>query len=156
MMPPIPMIRRVLDEDLREFTSKCLHIDPDHDIAWTNIPFASDLKKLHLAVFHMYDETVSASCGEDGFNRISGTYQISIFELLGVGTHRAEMVAASLVEHFYMGRILDACDYEVRITNSWASSGISEETRFHIPVSVNWYSYVQRDQPFSRKFRKEF
>lgn len=143
MRTPTPEIRQCLDNRLRAFLPE-LGLDPARDVAWPNEPFEPDTDRLFLRPTCMFAQTSVASLGTHGFERLQGVYQISVFEVAGNRMDAVESIARKLVDHFRGGTFLDCCGYELRIRTAYMSTGIEDELRYHIPVSVNWYCYAQK------------
>lgn len=139
---PNPEIRRILDNHLRQ-SLPAMGL-ADTDVAWPNIAFDVSVGKLYLAPTCMFGEAKSASLGQDGINRVDGVYQISVFEILNRGMGKAEILAANLV-NLYSGRTFIICESaRLQITSAYSGTGIKQDGRFHIPVSVVWYCLASK------------
>lgn len=143
MKTPITIIRRMFDSEFRLLVTR-LGYDPEKDVSWPNIQFDPDTSRIYFAVSHLYSPTQTASCGIDGFERLSGIYQITIFDLLDKGVANTEKLANVIIDHFRGGTILHSCGVEVRIQNTYLGNSVPEDLRFSYPISVNWYCYAQK------------
>lgn len=142
MRTPYPEIRRCLDAHL-------LAALPGiglaaSDVAWPNAAFAPVAERMYLRPSCVYGETAVASLGEQGFERLTGVYQVSVLEVAGVGLERAERAAAAVTDHFRGGTWLEHGEFTVCIRVSFAGAAVKEEDRLHIPVSVIWRCDTQK------------
>lgn len=126
----------------------------DADVAWPNVSFIPDAGRVYLKPWCLFADTKPVSLGTDGFERLSGVYQISVFDVAGTGLYRAEHIARALADAFRGGTVLgltgtdgsvsvqNGC--EIRISAATAGTARLDDGRLHIPVSVVWTCYVQK------------
>lgn len=138
-----PEIRRALDLHLIAILPQ-LGLDQRQDIAWANIAFEARPDRIYLRPSIMLSPVESVSCGEDGFEKVEGLYQISIFELQNEGLNRAEDMAAKLVDWFRSGTVLMACNNRLVVTKAYYAQPSFDNVRLHLPVTAAWYCYVQK------------
>lgn len=143
MYTPTPNIRRGFDSHLRD-VCPTLGLDWETDVAWPNIEFDPNPDKLYLRPSLILNSTDAASCGEDGFYRTSGVYQVSVLDCINVGLANGEEVAARLVKEFGIMTPITCCGFDLRITSSYMSTPMLDEFRLHIPVSVLWFCYYPK------------
>ena len=140
---PAPEIRQGFDAALQTLCPD-IGLDPGKDVAWFNAAFTPDTKRLYLRPACLFSDTSAASLGEDGFERISGIYQISILEVQGMSLGRAESMAREMVERFRGGTVLSFCGHNVTITTAYYGTPLFEGDRMHLPVSVVWRCYARK------------
>ena len=140
---PTPEIRQCFDGALRDFLPE-LGLTSEADVAWPNSGFDPNVEHLYLRPAFLPGATAAASLGTDGFERLTGVYQISVLEVADVGLSNAEEIARKLVDRFRGGKVLDCCGSRVTITTAYSGTPITEDGRLHIPVSVVWYCYAQK------------
>lgn len=143
MNTPTPHIRRALDIHFQTFLPQ-LNFDWEKDVAWPNIEFEPIADRMYLRPSLLLNPTATVSCGPDGFERIDGIYQISVFDIVNKGIARAEECAAKLVDRFRSGTVVDFGCGHVLITSAYYGSAVPEQTRLHIPVSALFFAYVQK------------
>jgi len=139
---PYPEIRRGLD-------ARLLALLPGigltaADVAWPNAAFAPDPDKLYLRPWCMFGETATASLGPKGFERLTGVYQISIYEVADTGLERSEGMAQAIIDHFRGGTRFEYCGFDLHIRTAYARGATLDDGRLHIPVSVVWRCDTQK------------
>lgn len=143
MRTPTPEIRQCFDSQLQSLLP-ALNLS-DGDVMWENARGRADPKRLYLAPFFLLQPSEAASIGQDGFERLSGIYQVSVFAPRGQGPKQYEAVARDIVDHFRGGQTLSCCeDVEIVITTAYTGSAIFESDRVMCPVSVVWHCYIQK------------
>lgn len=113
-------------------------------IAWPNTSFKPTVGELWLRPTILPAESFPASIGIYGTNRLSGVYQIDIFSPLDAGRRPSVQMVDDIIEHFSRGLTIEVDNLVVHIEESWPSASNAEETWYHTPVNVNWYSYSER------------
>jgi len=144
METPTIEIRQAFDGRLNNALSS-LGLEADQ-VAWMNARFTPKVDTLFIRPHIMFGETKTVSIGSDGFERLVGIYQISVFGVKDTGLSDIEEVAKKLIDLFRSGRVLPLCsDNAVTITSAHCSGPFELDDRPHIPVTVSWYCYVQKD-----------
>lgn len=142
MNAPQANIRKTFDTELQLFCAQA-GLDWRQDVAWPNIEFKANPNKLYLRPYLLYGAAESASLGLDGFHRFTGIYQISVFEVANTGLGQVEELIVKLIERFKAGTVLNACGDRILITSAYQGTPDPED-RLHIPVSIVWNCYSQR------------
>lgn len=143
MRTPTAFVTMMLDHNLRLFVNT-IGLDSERDIAWPNIRFEPDPQRMYVGVSYLFKRTATVSCGVDGFERISGLYQLDIYDIVGKGKSDSMRVAMELVDHFRGGTVLCNECVRVHITSAWMSTPMMEENRYRIPVTVDWWCDSQK------------
>ncbi|MCE7028475.1 phage tail terminator-like protein [Jiella avicenniae] len=70
---------------------------------------------------------------------LKGLFQISVRSPLGVGNNPADEIADALVTLYARGTWITRDGITVRVANSWAAGPFKDDTRWHVPVIVDWF-----------------
>jgi hypothetical protein len=112
------------------------------NVAYENAEYEPTIGTGYLRETLLPAESEQAELGTDGRNRLTGIYQISVFEEVGKGSGAAETKAETLMEAFKRGITLTANGLTVRVDKAWRSPAIQESDWYHVPVSVSWFAYA--------------
>jgi hypothetical protein len=112
------------------------------NVAYENAEYEPESGTGYLRETLLPAEPEQAELGTDGRNRLTGIYQISVFEEVGKGSGDAETKAETLIAAFKRGTTLTANGLTVRIDKAWRSPAIQEKDWYHVPVSVRWFAYA--------------
>ena len=144
MITPTIEIRQAFDSRLNGALPE-LGVTPGQ-VAWTNAKFAPKVGTSFIRPSILFGETRVTSLGEAGFERLNGIYQISVFGVKDTGIADIEKIANDLIELFRGGTVLKLCEGKsLTITAAYCSGPFELDDRPHIPVTVTWYCYVQKD-----------
>lgn len=139
---PTPEIRAYFDQRLLAAIPS-LEITTDQ-VAWFNTPFSPNVDEPYLEPFILYSPTVPTSFGDDGFEQLSGLYQINVQHVKGQGAGPAERIARDLVDEFRGGQRHEADCFTLIIRTAYSGNPVSDNDRLFTPVSVVWLAYVQK------------
>lgn len=142
MTAPQPDIRACFDSELKNLLPQ-LNLTASQ-VAWFNAKFSPDVKKLYIKPTLLLSPTQQVSLGTNGFERVSGIYQISIFALRDVGSASFEAVARGVINYFRAGTKLVYSGVEITVQTSYSGTPLEQEDRVLLPVSIVWFCYVER------------
>lgn len=154
-MTPTPEIRKAFYERLL-----CsLPVGPvgESDIAWPNMPFIPQVERMYIAPWLLFADTVTASLSPEGFEKLSGVFQVSVYGVVNSGEAEIESVARELTDIFRGGTLLQIPGFNpVHIRNAYRSSldfasqndgSVKKGSgRPVITVSANWHQYTQKGE----------
>lgn len=124
-------ISGALDSRLDAFTGS----DP---VAWPNTPYKPVKDTLFLRPTVLPATAAQSGLGASGLDTHTGIYQIDVFAATGDGRGAAEVKADALADHFKRGTDLTYNGLTVRLGNVSRSSGVVNDDRFVISLSVNY------------------
>lgn len=149
MRTPTPEIRQALYGHLLE----ALPIGKicESDIAWPNALFQPVVSRMFLVPSCVFSETETASLSPQGFEKLSGRFQISIYGVLNRGEAEIDEAASVLVDIFRGGTLLPIpCSNPLHIRAAYRSGlrveGSGKSARPVVSVSVNWFQYTQKGE----------
>ncbi len=143
MRTPTPEIRRALDGRLMAALPG-LGLDPAQDAAWPNAAFTPHAERPYVRPNCLFGNTSPAGLGPQGFELLSGVYQVDVLGLSGRGVAQAEELARGLADAFRGGARLVCGEAELRISASSVGPAMHTEGRLRIPVSVRWTCHAAR------------
>ena len=111
-------------------------------IAWENTAYIPVKDTLYLRPTILPALTLQAGLGVTGIDAYIGIYQIDIFAPAGKGRGEAEIKADAVADHFKRGTDLSKNGKTVRLGNVSRNSGIRDEDRFIISISINYMAHV--------------
>jgi hypothetical protein len=111
-------------------------------IAWENIAYKPVKSKLYLRPTHLPAPTVQSGLGTAGIDEYLGIYQIDVFAMAGEGRGKAEAKVDLIADHFKRGTDLLYNGVYVRLGNVSRNSGLIDEDRFVISVTINYMAHV--------------
>tara|TARA_R110002095_G_scaffold212958_1_gene202884 strand:+ start:332 stop:748 length:417 start_codon:yes stop_codon:yes gene_type:complete len=111
-------------------------------IAWENTAYIPVKDTLYLRPTILPALTLQAGLGVNGIDEYIGIYQIDIFAPAGKGRGEAEIKADAVADHFKRGTDLSKNGKTVRLGNVSRNSGIRDEDRFIISISINYMAHV--------------
>ena len=111
-------------------------------IAWENTAYIPVKDTLYLRPTILPALTIQAGLGTSGLDEYVGIYQIDIFAPAGKGRGEAEIKADAVADHFKRGTDLSKNGKTVRLGNVSRNSGIRDEDRFIISISINYMAHV--------------
>lgn len=111
-------------------------------IAWENIPFTPVKNTLYLRPTILPASTIQAALGTNGIDEYLGIYQIDIFAPSGLGRGEAETKADAIADHFKRGTDLSKNGKTIRLGNVSRNTGIKDEDRFVISISINYMAHI--------------
>ena len=139
---PTPEIRAYFDGRLLSFLPS-LGFSKEQ-VAWFNAPFKPAVKVPYLEPFILFSPTVPTSFGDEGFEQLSGIYQINVQHVKGQGAGSAEQISRSLVDEFRGGQRYEAGCFTLIIRTAYCGNPVVDNDRLFTPVSVVWLAYVQK------------
>ena len=154
MNTPTPEIRKALYCRLQN----ALPIGPilPKDVAWPNSPFTPFTNRMYIAPFCLFSDTNAASLGSNGFERLEGIFQISIYGILNRGEADIEELARTLTDLYRAGTVLEVPGWNpVHIIKSYRTSLYLETggsqlnreiPRTTIVVSANLNQFTQKGE----------
>ena len=128
-------ISSALDSQLNTLTGQS-------PIAWENTAYIPVKDTLYLRPTILPASTIQAGLGTSGLDEYIGIYQIDIFAPAGKGRGEAEIKADAVADHFKRGTDLSKNGKTVRLGNVSRNSGIRDEDRFIISLSINYMAHV--------------
>ena len=128
-------ISSALDSQLNTLTGQS-------PIAWENTAYIPVKDTLYLRPTILPALTIQAGLGTSGLDEYVGIYQIDIFAPAGKGRGEAEIKADAVADHFKRGTDLSKNGKTVRLGNVSRNSGIKDEDRFIISISINYMAHV--------------
>ena len=111
-------------------------------IAWENIAYKPVKNTLYLRPTHLPAPTVQSGLGTAGIDEYLGIYQIDVFAMAGEGRGKAEAKVDLIADHFKRGTDLLYNGVYVRLGNVSRNSGLIDEDRFVISVTINYMAHV--------------
>mgnify|MGYP003646012283 FL=1 len=111
-------------------------------IAWENTAYIPVKDTLYLRPTILPASTIQAGLGTSGLDEYVGIYQIDIFAPAGKGRGEAEIKADAVADHFKRGTDLSKNGKTVRLGDVSRNSGIKDEDRFIISISINYMAHV--------------
>ena len=111
-------------------------------VAWENTAYIPVKDTLYLRPTILPALTLQAGLGVNGIDEYIGIYQIDIFAPAGKGRGEAEIKADAVADHFKRGTDLSKNGKTVRLGNVSRNSGIRDEDRFIISLSINYMAHV--------------
>ena len=111
-------------------------------IAWENTPFTPVKNTLYLRPTILPASTIQAALGTNGIDEYVGIYQIDIFAPSGLGRGEAETKADAIADHFKRGTDLSKNGKTIRLGNVSRNTGIKDEDRFVISISINYMAHI--------------
>jgi len=111
-------------------------------IAWENTAYIPVKDTLYLRPTILPALTIQAGLGTSGLDEYVGIYQIDIFAPAGKGRGEAEIKADAVADHFKRGTDLSKNGKTVRLGDVSRNSGIKDEDRFIISISINYMAHV--------------
>lgn len=111
-------------------------------IAWENTAYIPVKDTLYLRPTILPASTIQAGLGTSGLDKYVGIYQIDIFAPAGKGRGEAEIKADAVADHFKRGTDLSKNGKTVRLGDVSRNSGIKDEDRFIISISINYMAHV--------------
>ena len=111
-------------------------------IAWENTAYIPVKDTLYLRPTILPASTIQAGLGTSGLDEYVGIYQIDIFAPAGKGRGEAEIKADAVADHFKRGTDLSKNGKTVRLGDVSRNSGIKDEDRFIISISINYRAHV--------------
>jgi hypothetical protein len=111
-------------------------------IAWENTAYIPVKDTLYLRPTILPASTIQAGLGTSGLDEYIGIYQIDIFAPAGKGRGEAEIKADAVADHFKRGTDLSKNGKTVRLGDVSRNSGIKDEDRFIISISINYMAHV--------------
>ncbi|SNS00320.1 Bacteriophage related protein of unknown function [Humidesulfovibrio mexicanus] len=115
---------------------------PALPVAWTNTPFRPPCGGTYLREHLMLSTPRAAAVGDDAKDYQPGIYQIDIMSEAGKGLKPTSDVSKALKALFPRGLRLVATDVALTVKSVSVMPGATDDTRYKVPVSINFYAYV--------------
>lgn len=116
-------------------------VSVDLSVAWENIAYEPTITEAFVKPAILPAQPSTASLGENGLNRLTGVYQVSLFYPAWEGSGTARDTADSLISHFKRGTSLTSGGVTIEIERAWRSPAVQEPDWYQIPVSIAWFTY---------------
>ncbi len=113
-------------------------------VAWPNRPFHPKNGEAYLRPVLAANPTEAKSLGPQGFDALSGVYQIMIAAPLNQGAGPAEALAGPLTALFPGGGRFAGEGFDLIVTAAWEGTAEAVDGRWCLPLSIVWKAYTQR------------
>lgn len=111
-------------------------------VAWDGVSFVVPKDNKFLMPRMSARTRQPVGVGANSRIRHDGTYQVSIFGPIGIGTSWITGIGDSLVSHFPRGLGLTTADNRsVVITNVSIATLMNEQPNLHLPVMIEWFCF---------------
>lgn len=128
-----------LYQDIANALESWLQIMPPViSVAWENVVFEPTSGTPYMRVSHLPYPKETIGLGIDGYERVRGIMQISLFYPKGYGRKDLLDKADELVQHFEKGTALTAGGNRVLIEQAYRVPEVPEADWYHVPVEVRW------------------
>lgn len=107
-------------------------------VAWPNTAYKPVKDTLYLRPNILPVTANQSGLGAAGLDTHTGIYQIDVFAAAGEGRSAAEVKADALSDHFKRGTDLTYNGLTVRLGNVSRSSGVTQDDRYVISLSINY------------------
>lgn len=111
------------------------------DVAWENTVRDPEDGSSHLQTALLIAEPATGSIGLDGFDRMQGLYQVSVYVHRGNGSGAALGIADTILQSFLRGTRLTYGGFTLTVERSWPGPAFLSGDFFVVPVSVSWFGY---------------
>lgn len=118
------------------------HEDVDLPVAWENVDFTPP-QGPYLRGFLLPATTVAAGLGTAAKNKHTGIYQIDVIFPAGQGWGGCAAMAEKVRNAFRRGEKLG--DGTILIVAASSGPAMREDGRYKIPVSVNYYAWLENE-----------
>lgn len=130
------IIQNLLDEKLLTLT------DAPDDIVLENSRVSVGVNKTWIRSTLLPNETENITLGLNGYQRLSGLYQIDIWTPADKGINTGSTLADAIVSLFSKGTVLSNTDGDkINIIKSWREKGPKEPGVYNTPVIVKWEAF---------------
>ena len=133
-------IRVALENQLATATG--VDAGTDGNVAWENVKFdpgnSTSWLRCRLVVASQQQNTL----GPNGARKDMGLFLVDVFTGQNVGAGAADILVDAVLAVFAPGTTITANDKKVRILAAERNQGINDEPWYFVPVSINWYTYI--------------